>query len=85
MNGFTSFAAFLVDAGIECGELKNRSEIEKTQMLNEFIALVTPSEMGEIFKVIEFTKNFNSTITGFETADRSHSLFSKIFIPEHSG
>ena len=77
VNGFTSFAAFLVDAGIECGELKNRSEMEKAQMLNEFIALVTPSEMGEIFKVIEFTKNFDSTITGFETADRSHSLFNK--------
>ena len=84
VNGFTSFAAFLVDAGIECGELKNRSEIEKGQMLNEFITLVTPSEMGEIFKVIEFTKNFDSTITGFETADRSHSLFSKKFVPEHS-
>ena len=77
VNGFTSFAAFLVDAGIECGELKNRSEMEKAQMLNEFIALVTPSEMGEIFKVIEFTKNFDSTITGFATADRSHSLFNK--------
>ena len=84
VNGFTSFAAFLVDAGIECEELKNRSELEKTQMLNEFIALVTPSEMGEIFKVIEFTKNFDSTITGFETADRSHSLFRKYSVPEHS-
>ena len=84
VNGFTSFAAFLVDAGIECGELKNRSEMEKAQMLNEFIALVTPSEMGEIFKVIEFTKNFDSTITGFETADRSHSLFRKNSVPEHS-
>ena len=76
VNGFANLSAFIVDTGIEGGEFRNQSEREKAQFLKEMIALVTPSEMGEIFKVIEFTKNFDSTFTGFHLGDRSHALFS---------
>ena len=73
VNGFTSLAAFLYDVG----EIHYDLEITDPRTRREVDVLISPSEMGEIFKVIELTKNFDSTIMGFETADRTYSLDAK--------
>ncbi len=73
LNGFTSLAAFLFDIGEIPNDLDATATTHQRQS-SEMNKLMSPSEMGEIFKVMELTKNFDSTIAGFDTADRSFSL-----------
>jgi SAM-dependent MidA family methyltransferase len=36
--------------------------------------LLSPAEMGDLFKVIGFTKNMDMPLMGFSTSDKSHTL-----------
>ncbi len=36
--------------------------------------LLSPAEMGELFKVIAFSKNFDEPLIGFKSGDKSHTL-----------
>jgi SAM-dependent MidA family methyltransferase len=36
--------------------------------------LLSPAEMGELFKVIGFTKNMDEPLIGFSQGDKSHTL-----------
>jgi SAM-dependent MidA family methyltransferase len=36
--------------------------------------LLSPAEMGDLFKVIAFSKNFEEPLIGFLIADKSHTL-----------
>jgi SAM-dependent MidA family methyltransferase len=36
--------------------------------------LLSPAEMGELFKVIAFEKNIDNDFIGFSQGDKSHTL-----------
>lgn len=76
LAGFTSQAAFLM----ECGLLERLAAIGPSDGLDYLRAaskvqkLLSPSEMGELFKVIGFTRDLDVMLPGFARGDRSHTL-----------
>lgn len=67
--GYTQQAAFLLNAGL----LTHANDMiaDKTAIQ----LLTSPSEMGELFKVMALTKNFSLTpFPGFEYFDKRHTL-----------
>ena len=73
VNGFTNLGSFMLDVGTSCGFLDNSVHVTDVDS-GELSKLCQPHEMGEIFKVIEFTKNSDSTGLGFNLSDRAHRL-----------
>ena len=67
--GYTSQARFLMNCGIgelmESADLRGRADAMK--LLNEH-------EMGELFKVLAFSKGFDFDPIGFASGDRRHRL-----------
>ena len=74
VNGYTSLAAFVIDTGVIREPDCSATPAERARYCHEVDTLTSPSEMGEMFKVIELTKNFDSSAFGFETVDRTYSL-----------
>jgi SAM-dependent MidA family methyltransferase len=76
--GFTTQSSFLINCGItEVLEKKHKkcSDSEYLQLTNQLNRLISPNEMGEIFKVIAFSKNLDHIdYLGFSSSDRSHTL-----------
>jgi SAM-dependent MidA family methyltransferase len=74
--GFTSQARFLMNAGIT----DTLSEIDPTDArrflpaANAVQKLLSEAEMGELFKVIAFSRGIDETIAAFSSGDRSHTL-----------
>ena len=76
VNGFTNLEAFVVEIlskDLECLYTFGESH-ESFNATSELLALTMSSEMGEIFKVMELTKNFESTKAGFLLSDKRHRL-----------
>ena len=76
LAGYSGQASFLIDCGI--ADLLLRSG---TPGSSEFVRasaavqrLLSPAEMGELFKVIAFTRRIDVPLRGFTTGDRSHRL-----------
>lgn len=76
LSGFCSQAQFLMN----CGILDVMSEVSPHDMARyaplAAVAqkLLSPAEMGDLFKVIAFSKNIEATLIGFVTGDKSHTL-----------
>ena len=76
MGGYTSQAAFLM----ECGLLDNLAATGPTDSVDYLRAaaqvqkLLSPTEMGELFKVIGFTRELDAMLPGFASGDRSQTL-----------
>ena len=74
--GFTSQAQFLVNCGIT--EVMSRTPAEDgakfLPLANQANRLMSPAEMGELFKVIAFTRGFSQTLLGFGKGDRRSAL-----------
>lgn len=74
--GFTSQAQFLMN----CGMLNLLSQVPAEDMANYVPLaaaaqkLLSPAEMGDLFKVIAFVKQIESPLMGFSTGDKSHTL-----------
>ncbi|MDE2389179.1 MAG: class I SAM-dependent methyltransferase [Betaproteobacteria bacterium] len=74
--GYTTQAYFLLNCGIT-GMLAQTSAEDIHHYLpqsNQLQKLVSPAEMGELFKVIAFGKNFPESLRGFNTGDMSRLL-----------
>ncbi len=74
VNGFSTLAGFLLDTGIAqlCeSETGTRQAIERNR---EIMTLTSPSEMGELFKVMELAKAIDGTPDGFRIIDHRHRL-----------
>jgi SAM-dependent MidA family methyltransferase len=74
--GYTTQAQFLINCGI-LDLLAETSPELITEYLPQTTAvqkLLSPSEMGELFKVIAFQKGGNALSKGFERGDQSHRL-----------
>ncbi|MBB5020231.1 SAM-dependent MidA family methyltransferase [Chitinivorax tropicus] len=74
--GYTTQAMFLLGGGLEQVLARYDQNDVKTWLpiTNAVQKLTSPAEMGELFKVIGFGKNFNHSPSGFTFGDRSRSL-----------
>jgi SAM-dependent MidA family methyltransferase len=74
--GYTNQASFLVDCGI--GELfaaRQRDGGEQALRASGAVQmLLSPAEMGELFKVIALGKGIGEPLLGFARGDRRHAL-----------
>ncbi|HZV54616.1 MAG TPA: SAM-dependent methyltransferase [Rhodocyclaceae bacterium] len=74
--GYTNQASFLINCGL--GEhLALRREQDETSALRAAGAvqmLISPNEMGELFKVIALGRGMATPLSGFARGDRIHSL-----------
>lgn len=74
--GYTSQAHFLINCGIT--EILAQTPAGETQdylpLANQVQKLVSPAEMGELFKVAAFGKGMPSQLKGFIRGDRSRML-----------
>jgi SAM-dependent MidA family methyltransferase len=74
--GYTNQAAFLMNCGI--GELfaaRQREGGEQALRAGGAVQmLLSPAEMGELFKVIALGKGFDAPLQGFVRGDRRHAL-----------
>ena len=74
--GYTSLAAFLLASGI-LERLAETGEPVSTAYLREAAAvqkLLSPAEMGELFKVLALAKGDGVVWSGFMAGDRTHRL-----------
>jgi SAM-dependent MidA family methyltransferase len=74
--GYTGQAQFLINCGITDILLRTPPEDAAAYLPQAALAqqLLAPSEMGELFKVIAFGKDFAIPLMGFASGDRSRSL-----------
>ena len=74
--GFSTQAQFLINAGIT--ELLQSIPVEDSAKYLPLVAsaqkLLSPAEMGDLFKVIAFEKNLDIPFIGFSSGDKSHTL-----------
>jgi len=76
LSGFCSQAQFLMN----CGILEIMSQVSPQDMASyaplaaAAQKLLFPAEMGDLFKVIAFSKNLEEPLIGFANGDKSHTL-----------
>jgi len=74
--GYTTQAQFLINCGIT--EVLGRVSAEDAErylpLANQANRLLSPAEMGELFKVIAFGKGIEAALAGFASGDRRHTL-----------
>jgi SAM-dependent MidA family methyltransferase len=75
LSGYVNQAQFLINCGIL--ELLQQFSPQEPQYMKLVAAaqkLMSPAEMGELFKVIAFTKNMEIPLLGFTQGDKTHTL-----------
>lgn len=72
LAGYTTQAYFLLSCGIT--NYQTDSELERQQLNHAIKKLTLPHEMGELIKVIAFTKNYPAPLMGFNWRDLSQRL-----------
>jgi SAM-dependent MidA family methyltransferase len=76
LAGFTTQARFLLNCGI-LDALARRGDPQSAAYLREASAvqkLLSPAEMGELFKVLAMSKGIDDNLIGFRDGDQSHRL-----------
>ncbi len=76
LAGYTSQAQFLVNCGITEVMARTPSEdgARYLPLANQANRLTSPAEMGELFKVIAFSRGFSAPLLGFREGDRRLAL-----------
>jgi SAM-dependent MidA family methyltransferase len=76
LAGYTSQAQFLVNCGIT--EVMSRTPAEDgaafLPLASQANRLMSPAEMGELFKAIAFSRGFPAPLLGFHEGDRRQAL-----------
>lgn len=74
--GYTSQAAFLVNCGItELLEASDPADVRRhAPLAAEANRLLSPAEMGELFKVLALGRGIDAPLRGMARLDRSHRL-----------
>lgn len=76
LEGFTTQAQFLINCGMM--QLLEAFNQENSQDYLPVVAavqkLLSPAEMGDLFKVIGFKKNLDIDFIGFSNGDKTHTL-----------
>jgi len=76
LEGFTTQAQFLINAGVmQLLESANQDNLQGyLPVVAAVQKLLSPSEMGDLFKVIGFKKNLELHFIGFSSGDKTHTL-----------
>lgn len=76
LSGFCSQAQFLMNCGILdlMGQVSPNDMARYAPLAAAAQKLLSPAEMGDLFKVIAFSKNFEAPLLGFVSGDKSHTL-----------
>ncbi len=73
--GYVSQAQFLINCGIlNILQRHSPEDIEYMKLAAAAQNLLSPAEMGELFKVICFSKNISEPLIGFVQSDKAHTL-----------
>ena len=68
--GFIHQAGFLLNCGIISFTTLPKNVVEHYQITQQIKKLTFPSEMGELFKVIALTRNYDSILLGFTSGNQ---------------
>jgi len=75
LAGYVNQARFLINCGIlELLQQFSPHEPQYMKLVAATQKLMSPAEMGELFKVIAFTKNMEVSLLGFSQGDKTHTL-----------
>lgn len=76
LAGYTSQAAFLLDCGLTelLAQVPAADSARYLPLSNQANRLVSPAEMGELFKAMLLTRNLDIEPVGFRHGDRAHRL-----------
>ncbi len=76
LAGYVNQAQFLINCGILdiLSETSPNNVAAYVPLAAAAQKLLSPAEMGELFKSIVFSKNFNEPLIGFKSGDKSHTL-----------
>jgi SAM-dependent MidA family methyltransferase len=76
LAGFTSQAQFLMNCGIldVMAKVSPHDVAQYMPMAAAAQKLLSPAEMGDLFKVVGFSKNLKTPLIGFSSGDKSHTL-----------
>ena len=76
LAGYVNQARFLINCGLLelASALPQDDRLSYARAIAPVQTLLSEAEMGELFKVIAFTKQINTPLIGFKQADRSASL-----------
>ncbi len=69
VSGYTSQAAFLLACGLLTLAASNKPLVEQLQTSQQIQKLTASHEMGELFKLIALTKEFEQPLIGFSLQD----------------
>jgi len=74
--GYTNQAAFLLGAGLDhiFERLAGEDDRQRLELSGEIKTLTLPSEMGDRFKAIAFSREFDQALSGFGFIDLSYRL-----------
>ena len=74
--GYTSQAQFLVNCGITdvLGQANVENALHYAPIAAEAQRLLSPAEMGELFKVLAVGRGVEPPLLGFSRGDRAHTL-----------
>jgi SAM-dependent MidA family methyltransferase len=72
--GFCTQAAFLLATGIEALTAEAVGTVEHARRAGEARRLLMPGEMGESFKAMALTRDYDAALGGFALQDLRHSL-----------
>jgi len=72
--GFCTQAAFLLATGIERFVAEAVGTVEQARLAGEARRLLMPGEMGEAFKVMALTRDYDAGLSGLGLQDLRHSL-----------
>lgn len=76
LQGYTNQAHFLIACGLlDLLAQESPDNLKSyTPKASAVQKLISPAEMGELFKVIAFSKGLDEVLVGFEGSDKSHTL-----------
>ena len=76
LAGYCNQASFLINCGILdlLAEVSPRNMAVYAPLAAAAQKLLSPAEMGELFKVIGFTKKLDEPLIGFTVGDKTHAL-----------
>ena len=72
--GYCTQAAFLLANGIEAEVAAARDDLERARLASQAQSLLLPGEMGERFKVMALTRDFDEPMHGFSLQDLRRTL-----------
>ena len=76
MAGYTTQAHFLIGTGLGdyVANVEGLDLVQRLNLSRQAMMLTLPGEMGERFKAIALSRNYDTPLRGFATRDLRHTL-----------